>query len=226
MKIRWIGQSGYVIQTDTTKIMLDPYLSDVVNRIANRPRLVEAPIKPEEIHADAVICTHNHLDHLDVDAIEKMNRDLLFITTEEGKEKLLTMGFSHVKALKAGESTVVGDVEITAVFAKHTVEAFGVVLQAEDTTLYFSGDTLYDEQLFEISKYHPDVAFICINGKLGNMNVEEAVRVAEAIGAKVNVPNHYGMFASNTEDPHKFTDRLQNGFIMEYNVEYCNGIFY
>ena len=34
--------------------------------------------------------------------------------------------------------------------------------------------------------------------------MEEAVKVAQAIGAKVNVPNHYGMFASNTEDPRKF----------------------
>lgn len=47
MKIRWIGQSGYVIRTDTTEIVIDPYLSDVVNRVANRPRLVEAPLKPE-----------------------------------------------------------------------------------------------------------------------------------------------------------------------------------
>lgn len=226
MKIRWIGQSGYVIQTRTTQVILDPYLSDVVNRVAKRPRMVEAPIKPEEIRADAVVCTHNHLDHLDVDAIAKMNPDLLFITTEEGKEKLFDMGFLHAKVLKEGESTVIGDVEITAVLAKHTVEAFGVVLKAEGYTFYFSGDTLYDKRLFEIAAYHPDVAFICINGKLGNMNVEEAVKVAQAIGAKVNVPNHYGMFASNTEDPRKFTDRLQNGFIMEYNVEYCNGSFY
>lgn len=66
MKIRWIGQSGYVIKTDTTEIILDPYLSDAVNRIVGRPRLVEPPIEPEKIRADAVICTHNHLDHLDI----------------------------------------------------------------------------------------------------------------------------------------------------------------
>ena len=153
----------------------------------------------------------------------EMNRELLFITTEEGREKLLDMGFSHVKSLKPGESTVVGDMEITAVFAKHTVEAFGIVLKVENTTLYFSGDTLYDERLFEISEYQPYVAFICINGKLGNMNVEEAVRVAKKIGAKVNVPNHCGMFASNTEDPEKFTGRLKNGIVMEFDKEYGIG---
>lgn len=221
MKIRWIGQSGYVIRTHTTEIVIDPYLSDVVNRVANRPRLVEAPVKPEEIHADAVICTHDHLDHLDVDAVAEMDRELLFLTTAEGQDRLQAMDFRHSKALKAGESVVVGDIEITAVFAKHTVEAFGVILRAADITLYFSGDTLFDERLFEIAEYHPDVAFFCINGKLGNMNVEEAVETARKTGAKMNVPNHYGMFASNTENPENFTGRLENGFIMEFNREYC-----
>lgn len=220
MKIRWIGQSGYVIKTKTTEIVIDPYLSDVVNRVANRPRLVEAPIRPEEMQADAVICTHDHLDHLDVDAIAEMSRDMQFITTSEGCEKLKKLGFSRTKALQPGESVQVGDVMITAVYANHTVEAFGVIVSAEGKCFYFSGDTLYDERLFRIAEYRPDVTFICINGKLGNMNVEEAVITARKIGAKVNVPNHYGMFASNTENPQLFAGQLENGFIMEFNREY------
>lgn len=220
MKIKWIGQSGYIIQTETTEIMIDPYLSDAVNRVANCPRLVETPVQPEEVKSDAVICTHNHLDHLDVDAVPRMNKSLLFITTNEGVNKLADMGYLHTKALNVGESVRVGDVEIIAAYAKHTVEAFGVIVKAESKTLYFSGDTLYDEGLFGIAEYQPDVTFICINGRLGNMNVEEAVITARQIGAKVNVPNHYAMFASNTENPEKFTDKLENGFIMEFNTEY------
>lgn len=221
MFIRWIGQSGYIIRTDTTEIIVDPYLSDVVNRVANRPRLVEAPIKPSEVRADGIICTHNHLDHLDVDAITEMDKGLMFITTSEGQDKLQEMGFDKVKALQVGESVTVGDIEIIAVYAKHTVEAFGAVIKAEGQTLYFSGDTLFDERLFEVAAYHPDISFICINGKLGNMNVDEAVTTAKMIGAKVSVPNHYGMFASNTENPELFTNQLDNGFIMKFNKEYC-----
>ncbi len=220
MFIRWIGQSGYIIRAGRTEILLDPYLSDVVNRVANRPRLVVAPIKPNEIQADAVICTHNHLDHLDIDAVAEMDRHLFFLSTFEGRNTLAEMGFSRVKVVSAGEKVVVGDVEITAVYANHTVEAFGVILRAEGYTLYFSGDTLFDERLFEIAQYHPDISFLCINGKLGNMNVDEAVAVAKCIGAKINIPNHYGMFASNTEDPNMFADQLDNGVIMEFNKEY------
>lgn len=221
MRIIWIGQSGYVISTGTTQIILDPYLSDAVNRVAGRPRMIEAPIKPHEIHADAIICTHNHLDHLDVDAIAEIDRDQHFITTEDGRATLQKMGFSNVCAVKVGQTVIVGDVEITAVFSKHTVESFGVIIKAEGNTFYFSGDTLYDERLFEIADFSPDIAFVCINGKLGNMNVQEAAIVAKHIGAKTNIPNHYGMFASNTERPELFTSQVENGLIMEMGKEYC-----
>lgn len=220
MKIRWIGQSGYIIRTEQTEVIIDPYLSDVVNRVAGRERLVEAPIKPEEIRSDAVICTHNHLDHLDVDAIAGMDKSLLYITTGEGAKVLREMGCINVTEFHEGESLQIGDIKLTGVAACHTVEAFGVILQAEGLTLYFSGDTLYDPRLFEIARFSPDYTFICINGRLGNMNVDEAVTTAKRIGARINVPNHYGMFASNTENPELFTGQLDNGFIMEFGREY------
>ncbi len=220
MKITWIGQSGYIISTESTQIIIDPYLSDIVNKVANRPRMVDAPIAPEAITADAVICTHDHLDHLDPDAVTRMNDDLLFITTNEGKAHLAELGKNNVNAVSAGDSVNVGDISITAVYADHTVEAFGLIIEADGIKMYFSGDTLFNQKLFDIADCKPDITFICINGKLGNMNVDEAVAVAKKIGAEINVPNHYGMFASNTEDPTKFTDRINGGFIMELGKEY------
>ena len=38
--------------------------------------------------------------------------------------------------------------------------------------------------------------------------------------AKTNVPNHYDMFESNSEDPHKFADFIDGGFIMDFDKEY------
>jgi L-ascorbate metabolism protein UlaG (beta-lactamase superfamily) len=52
------------------------------------------------------------------------------------------------------------------------------------------------------------------------MNVEQALITAKMIGAKVNVPNHYDMFASNSEDPHLFADHIDGGCIMEFCREY------
>ena len=220
MKIRPLGQSGYILKTKITEVIIDPYLSDSVNRVAGRPRLLPIPIDPSKILCDAVICTHDHLDHLDPDTVSHINENQLFITTAEGKEKLISLGKTNVKALCMGETLKIGDITLTAVFADHTVEAFGLIVNAENKTLYFSGDTLFNERLFEISEYNPDVTFICINGRLGNMNVNEALIVAKKIGAKTNIPNHYDMFASNSEDPRLFSDNIDGGFIMEFNKEY------
>ncbi len=220
MTIKWIGQSGYIIRTATTEIIIDPYLSDIVNKVANRPRLVPTPITPEEIKSDAVICSHNHLDHLDTEAVECMNDLLYFITTNEGKAKLADMGKLNSKAMSVGDTVTVGDINLTAVYADHTVEAFGLIVDADEVRMYFSGDTLFSENLYQIAEFNPDITFICINGKLGNMDVNEALNVATKIGADINIPNHYGMFASNTEDPHKFSDKIAGGFIMDFDREY------
>ena len=122
--------------------------------------------------------------------------------------------------LQVGDSITVGDFHITAVFACHTVEAFGLIIKAENKTLYFSGDTLYNEELFEIAKYNPDFTFICINGRLGNMHVDEALVVAKQIDARVNIPNHYDMFASNSEDPHLFSRHIAGGRVLTFNRYY------
>lgn len=220
MIIKPIGQSGYIIKTENTEILIDPYLSDIVNKYEDMPRMLPCPIKPEEVKADAIICTHNHLDHLDLGAVPLIRKEQLYITTNDGKEKLKALDRENVIALSIGESTTVGDFSIAAVYAKHTVEAFGVILKAEGKTLYFSGDTLFDEKLFELSRYNPDIAFICINGRLGNMNVQEAVTVANKINAKHSVPNHYDMFASNSENPDKFISCVKNSFIMNFMEEY------
>ena len=56
VKIRWIGQNGYILNDGKHEICIDPYLSNVVDRIAQRGRMVEAPILPEDLKSDAVIC--------------------------------------------------------------------------------------------------------------------------------------------------------------------------
>ena len=72
LRIRWIGQSGYQISDGKTELCIDPYLSNVVDRVAKRGRMVEAPFTPDKLKSDAVICTHDHLDHVDIDAIPLM----------------------------------------------------------------------------------------------------------------------------------------------------------
>lgn len=216
MTIRFLGQSGYELQCGDTRILIDPYLSDIVGRLQNRPRLL--PIPAVKIPCDAVFCTHNHLDHLDPETVTLFPPQQQFYTTSDGCGKLQELG--RPNALPLSQTVTVGGFSITPVPAFHSCEAMGLIVKAEGITLYFSGDTLYNENLFKISAYKPDITLICINGRLGNMTTEEALITAKAIGARVNIPHHYDMFASNSADPHLFADHIPGGKILEFDQVY------
>ncbi len=222
MKIKWLGQSGYILTDGKIEICIDPYLSDCVNRIANRPRTRAVPVAPQDLKSDVVICTHNHIDHVDIDAIPEMKKDnMLFLAPTDCMEKLTELGVTNYTPFDEGTTVTIGKFSLKAVFADHTVPAVGVVVEYNGEKLYFTGDTEYNDKLCDTEC---DYLFICINGRLGNMNVNEAIKVAEKIKPKLAIPNHYDMFLSNSEDPEKF--KVDNRFIMEFNKEYevQNGI--
>ena len=221
LTIRWIGQSGYLLSDGNTVICIDPYLSNAVDRVAGRGRMVEAPITPQALRCDAVICSHDHLDHVDIDAIPQMNKaKMRFFAPTHAKKTLLSCGVTDYLPFDEGTEYQIGDFKITAVFAHHSVPAVGILMEHNGLKMYFSGDTEYHEGLLRLSEKSVDVMFICINGKLGNMNVSDAVKLTKILSPRIGIPTHYGMFESNTEDPEKYTSRLPNALALEYDKIY------
>ena len=220
MTVRFLGQSGYLLESGGTRILIDPYFSDIVGRLQGRTRMLPVPLAPEEMPCDGVFCTHNHLDHLDPDTATLFPPDQKFYTTCEGVNTLQTLGRLNAQPLSLGQSVQVGSFTVTAVFASHSCEAMGLVVKVEGYTLYFSGDTLFDERLYEIREHQPDITFICINGRLGNMDTQQALYLSRVIGAKVNIPHHYDMFASNSADPYAYADNIPGGKVLEFNTPY------
>ena len=221
LTIRWIGQGGYLFSDGNTTVCVDPYLSDVVNRVAGRPRMVEPAVQPEALSCDVVVCTHNHLDHIDIDAIPRMQKEgLPFLAPSHGEETLRSCGVTDYTAFDEGAVYQIGAFTLRAVFADHSVPAVGLLLCHGNRKIYLSGDTEYHEKLKELSGEALDIAIICINGRLGNMNVDQAVELTKALNPTVGIPTHYGMFESNTEDPAKYTSRLTCGVELNYNQVY------
>ncbi len=70
MALYWLCQAGFAFKTSAGQIVyIDPYLSDVVERVIGFKRMMTSPLEAEEVAADLIICTHEHLDHMDVDAL-------------------------------------------------------------------------------------------------------------------------------------------------------------
>ena len=215
MNITWLGQSGYLLQCGGKRFVIDPYFSDIVERREGLRRLMPPPCPLASLKPDALLITHNHLDHFDPETVTEIasvfpNCRLLGPASvmEHGRR----VGFDENRLLPIapGETMLLGPATVTATPARHSdPAAVGFILKTDSATLWFSGDTLYFPELAQevrqLAGGALDIAFICINGRLGNMNLAEAVRLMNELQPRLAIPAHYGMFAENTADPGEFT---------------------
>ena len=68
--VYWLCQAGFVFRTAANKLIyIDPYFSDLVERVAGFKRLMGCPIEAEQADANVVLCTHEHPDYMDTDAL-------------------------------------------------------------------------------------------------------------------------------------------------------------
>ena len=209
---KWLGQGGFDIALGDKRIIIDPYLSDSVSQTDGFKRMMPLPCSPADLHSDLIITTHDHQDHLDPDTICAVPVESnMFAGPESCVSHLRRLGIpeSRIRRFGAGDVIHLGNARLMGVPAAHTSpEAIGVIIEYHGTRLYFSGDTLYDKRLEDIGSLGIDVMFICINGRLGNMDYREAAKLAAALPCRVVVPNHYGMFAENTVDPESFIGEM------------------
>jgi L-ascorbate 6-phosphate lactonase len=210
--IWWIGQAGYIIKTAKGRVLIiDAYLSGGSNR------MIPPPIEPKEIKCDLYISTHNHIDHADLKSIEKIPNDNVktFVGPRNVIASLEKLGVKKVSVRKVdvGDYVDLDGIHLRGTFCIPTddtvLDSEGFIITTEDEiNIYHSGDTGFHDFLFYLSKYNIDIMFVCINGGMGNMGIDEAIKLTRLMRPKVVVPNHYGMFETNTADPVLFRIRL------------------
>ena len=210
----WLGQSGFLFKTPDGKIIvIDAYLSNsVAKNRADLDRLVPVPIRPGELICDYYICTHNHTDHADPETIRNLNNkeSITFIGPRNVVKSYIKWSVpqTNIHLLEAGDQLSFGETRLTGTFcipnSEAVLDSTGIILQYKDISIYHSGDTGYHPFLGYISKYQVDMAFLCINGKFGNMTYQEAFILSKAINPQYVVPCHFDMFPINREDPDLF----------------------
>ena len=74
--VYWLGGAGIVFKFDDGyTICIDPYLSNAVERLYGFKRLHPAPISADKLNFDALLITHEHEDHLDIDSFEELMKN-------------------------------------------------------------------------------------------------------------------------------------------------------
>lgn len=213
---------------------MDPYLSNVCSQSIGYHRVVPPPVEPSGVVSDYILVTHEHRDHLDDGSIPEIaakNPLLTLIGPPACISRFLELGISSERlvTVRRNQQIEIGNITVKAVLAYHTDDSIGYVLKFDDVTFYITGDTTYSDDLIAIADEKPDVMMTCINGRLGCMNIHDAVRLTGHIQPRYAVPMHYGMFKENTADPNEFVRQAEagsgivNGFVMKQGEWYIFG---
>ena len=221
--VRWLGQGGFLFNLGGHILAIDPYLSDSVQDSSDHfRRMAPPPVQPDMLGAEVIICTHDHLDHLDPDTLCRTAAEV-YAGPPSCLEHYEALGLRKEKLTRIGRGDIyhLGKARIMGVPANHTEDSIGVVIEFGGVKTYVTGDTLQDGALADIGCMGIDILLTCINGKLGNMNAIEAAALAKALPCKLAIPMHYGMFAENTVDPNDFSAAMSESGIPV--VELCMG---
>lgn len=235
--IAWLGQAGFLLRQAGLSIVIDPYLSDSLaekyrGKRFPHLRMMPAPIAPGELTGvDWVLCTHGHTDHMDpgtLPALLAANPNARVVVPRAEMARAVERGVptDRLFGLDAGDTIDLGGVLCTATPSAHeqlsrTEESFlflGYVLSGGGVTLWHSGDTIpYDGLVEWLLPFQVDLALLPVNGRdaertangvPGNLTLEEAVALTDAIGARAMLGHHFGLFDFNTLDPEDGYRRL------------------
>ena len=229
-----LGQSGFAIKAGQTIAYIDPYLSDSFAGIGGPSRRIPIVVEPGSVtHADVILCTHEHIDHTDVDTLVPLaaaSPSAPIAGSIQSRDMLAQAGVAadRIQTPTLGQTLTFGDFTVTPVPAAHydyEVDAeghsrwMGFVVEANGVTLYHAGDTILVPELIEaISRYRLDLALLPVNGRdyfreqqdiVGNLSPREIAHLCRQLAPRVLIPIHNDLFAENRVNPAELVMELE-----------------
>jgi L-ascorbate metabolism protein UlaG (beta-lactamase superfamily) len=203
LTITRIVHASVLLDFTGSKILTDPWFSQLHGHYWGEPLGIALTDLP---YLSGVVVSHKDYDHYDMATFRSYpEKDVPFVVRRGIAEPARQAGFSSITELEPWETTMIGDVQVTAAPAKHK-EEMGVLqntylLQAHGFTVYFGADSLLIPDVQEVARRFPqiDVALLPINGLtirvLGNrkvvMNAEDAAEACAVLRPRVAIPIHY-----------------------------------
>ncbi|HYG17381.1 MAG TPA: MBL fold metallo-hydrolase [Ohtaekwangia sp.] len=219
IRVTFINHTTFLVQTAGINILTDPVYSKRVSPFTwTGPKRMRPPgIDFSDLPPiDVVVISHNHYDHLDMATVKKLQAAFnpQFIVPLGVGAFLKENSVTKFEELDWWQATPVDSVTFQSVPAQHfsgrglsdrdATLWCGYVLHSPGGTLYFAGDTGYNEKIFaEIGERcgPVDVAIIPIGAYKPawfmspvHCSPEEAIRIHQDVKARKSIAAHYGTF--------------------------------
>lgn len=221
LSVLWIGHATVLVQIDDRFILTDPVFTDTVGILSKRlvdPGLDASALPP----IDAVIVSHMHFDHLSYGSLDMIASKTRQIVAPAGARPYIPDSAIPLAELAPWQAWRGPDgLTVTAAPVQHVGWRYGAdaawmtsfsgyVIEYHGLTVYFGGDTAYDERAFtETGARFPsiDLALLPIAPihprtfmRHTHVDPYEAARAFLDLKAKRMVPIHFDTFVNSLDD--------------------------
>ena len=224
--LTWIGHAGFLLQVGGVNLLTDPQFSERASPFSwvGPKRLVRPGLRMEDLPPiHAVLISHNHYDHLDVETVRALARrpeNPRFFVPLGLKEWFADLDIENVVEMDWWEETEFRGLQIVNVEARHfsrrgpfdamkTLWSGWAVLHPT-LRFYHAGDTGYGAFFKEIKRRVGPLDLVAL--PIGayeprwfmqevHLNPAEAVQAYQDLGARFAVGMHWGTFDLTDELP-------------------------
>lgn len=201
--LKFLGHACFLLENDRYSVLFDPFLADNPWKIA----------MPEEISCTHILVSHGHGDHLGEAAQIAKKNNALVISTAEIAGLLQEQGCqSHAMHIGGRHAFDFGSVKLTLAFHGSGIpggHACGFIVDFDETTLYFAGDTSLFGDMALIGRLAKiDYALLPIGDNF-TMGPDDAIEAAAMLNAKTIIPMHYDTWPLIAQDPKGYKSKVE-----------------
>lgn len=223
--IRWLGMTGFLINSRGTTLMVDPLLKGF-----DMPVMIDFPIKTKDVpQLDGILITHSDNDHysvptcLDLKGVTKEFHSTIYVDSLMKNDGLTSFGHNIGDTFKIGSVSV----KLTPVehrwqnaypgASKRTFkkeDACGFWIETPDGNIWVTGDSRFlDEQL---DMPTPDaILFFYSPDSVWHHGIEGTIKIANAYPNTPIILSHWGTvdapdFTPFNGNPKDLQDKVVN----------------